>query len=322
MDDHYSNQLSVTTFNQFPFSQQQPYEYILHFPSEIAEGNVTRYLLSNGLELVIRDLKMHQSYRWQTFQETPLFELCFTLAGEMQFEANHQSYLSCNNQIGTGFIRESSVSLDQFAGDLIRTITIYLSESALQKYFFPFVPNSRQSIDSFFKRGHAQFIQRPMDINLQVILQQILHCPYSGNMKKFYLESKVLELLVVYFSQYENEKTAKQNHTWSKQDIEQIHRAKEWILHHLEAPLTIGSISKAMGINDFKLKKGFRELFGTTVFNFIREQRLAKAKHLLSIGRMNVTEVSLAVGYQNPSRFAAAFKRKFGLTPSQYRTAK
>jgi AraC-like DNA-binding protein len=319
MNDNLFNQLSATTT---PFYQKQSYEHVLHYHPDIAEGKVTRYLLRDGFELIIRDLKMHQSFQLQIYQESPLFELGFNLYGDMLFKANHKTYLTHSNQLNVSFLHESSVSLEQSAGDRIQTIGIHLTESALQDYFLQLSQDNSQTTDSFFKKGEARFIQRSTDMILQVVLQQILQCPYSGNMGKVYLESKALELLAVYFAQYENENKVKHTISWTKSDKGQIEQAKEWILCHLEHPITIRSISQAIGINEFKLKKGFRELSGSTVYNYIREQRLAKAQHLLTIGEMNVTEISLAVGYQNPSRFAAAFKNKFGITPSQYRFTK
>ncbi|MXQ54239.1 helix-turn-helix transcriptional regulator [Shimazuella alba] len=319
MHDTLFNQLSATTT---PFYQKQSYEHVLHYPPDIAEGKVTRYLLRDGFELIIRDLKMHQSFRLETYQESPLFELGFNLYGDMLFQANHKTYHTHNNQISMSFLHDSFVSLKQSAGDHILTVGIHLTESAIHDYFFQFLQDDQQTIDSFFKKGEARFLQKPTDIILQVVLQQILQCPYSGNTGKMYLESKALELLTVYFAKYENQNKAIHTIKWSKSDKEQIEQAKEWIIRHLEDPITIGSISQAIGINDFKLKKGFRELLGTTVFHYIREQRLAKAQQLLIIGEMNVTEVSIAVGYQNPSRFAAVFKNKFGITPSQYRFVK
>jgi AraC-like DNA-binding protein len=319
MNDNLFAQLSAVTS---PFYQKQTHEQVLYYPAEIADGKVTRYQLRNGFELIIRNLKMRQSFTLQTYQKSPLFELGFNLSGDMLFQSNHKTYQTQKNQISMSFLHDASVSLEQSAGDQIQTVGIHLTESALQEYFLQFLQDKNQTFDSFFKKGEARFIQKWTDVSLLVILQQILQCPYTGNIGRFYLESKALELLTVYFAQFKNENKEKHVNTWSELDKKQIEQAQIWITDHLEDPITISSISRAIGINDFKLKRGFRELLGTTVFHYIREQRLFKAQQLLSIGQMNVTEVSLAVGYQNPSRFAAVFKNKFGITPSQYRITK
>ncbi len=74
-------------------------------------------------------------------------------------------------------------------------------------------------------------------------------------------------------------------------------------------------LSRRVNLNDFKLKKGFRQVFGTSVFGYLRQVRMEQARMLLEQARMNVTQVALNVGYANPSHFAAAFKGQFGINP-------
>ncbi|WP_249664415.1 helix-turn-helix transcriptional regulator, partial [Lysinibacillus sp. D4B1_S16] len=71
-------------------------------------------------------------------------------------------------------------------------------------------------------------------------------------------------------------------------------------------------LSRLIGLNDFKLKKGFKEMYGTTVFGYLREKRLEQASLLLQNGTMNVMEVANAVGCSNPSHFAEVRKEKYG----------
>lgn len=80
---------------------------------------------------------------------------------------------------------------------------------------------------------------------------------------------------------------------------------------------SIAQLSRAVHLNEFKLKRGFRERFGTTVFGFLRQQRMESARALLQNGSRSVIEVANAVGYSNPSHFARAFKDAFGLNPSE-----
>lgn len=80
---------------------------------------------------------------------------------------------------------------------------------------------------------------------------------------------------------------------------------------------SIAQLSRSVHLNEFKLKRGFRERFGTTVFGFLRQQRMERARALLQDGNRSVIEVANAVGYSNPSHFARAFKEAFGLNPSE-----
>jgi AraC-like DNA-binding protein len=73
-----------------------------------------------------------------------------------------------------------------------------------------------------------------------------------------------------------------------------------------------------VGLNDCTLKKGFREVFGTTAFGYLHDYRLEKARQLLSLGNMKVQDIVHRVGFSDGSYFAAAFRKKFGVNPSFY----
>lgn len=101
----------------------------------------------------------------------------------------------------------------------------------------------------------------------------------------------------------------------SKNEMQKIRQARELILEGMADPPTLIELSRMIGLNDYKLKVGFKGMYGTTVFGYLREKRLEKALQLLQQGNMNVYETLLAVGYSNPSHFAQAFRGKYGVLP-------
>ncbi|MBS7810300.1 helix-turn-helix transcriptional regulator [Roseococcus pinisoli] len=78
-------------------------------------------------------------------------------------------------------------------------------------------------------------------------------------------------------------------------------------------------LARQVGLNEKKLKAGFRTQFGTSVIGFLQDVRLRAAHRLLLEGRSSVTEVAMAVGYANPSHFALMFRRRYGVSPSALR---
>ena len=70
------------------------------------------------------------------------------------------------------------------------------------------------------------------------------------------------------------------------------------------------------GINDFKLKNGFKQLYGTTVFGFLFEERMQQAMIMLTETETAIKEISISIGYKNLPNFTAAFKKRFGYPPS------
>lgn len=149
------------------------------------------------------------------------------------------------------------------------------------------------------------------------LLDEIVHCEARGAARQLHLEAKGLELLAAWVDHLEGERSALVR--LNAHDIERLERARQLLLARMLAPPRIAELARLAGLNEAKLKAGFRAHFGDTVYGYLRQQRLGEAERLLRQGRYNVTEVALRVGYANPSKFAAAFKARFGVSPSHVR---
>ncbi len=100
-------------------------------------------------------------------------------------------------------------------------------------------------------------------------------------------------------------------------DREKILKAREILLKHIGEPITIKALSRKVAINECYLKKGFKEIFGTTIFDFYQGQRMEHAKYLLYDKGLSVTEVSMMLGYSSISHFSTAFKKHTGIKPCE-----
>ena len=77
-------------------------------------------------------------------------------------------------------------------------------------------------------------------------------------------------------------------------------------------------LARLVNLNDFKLKQGFRQAFGTTAYSYLKELRLQRAQTLLRDQNKSVTETAFTVGYCNIGDFGIAFKRRFGVSPKYF----
>lgn len=98
-------------------------------------------------------------------------------------------------------------------------------------------------------------------------------------------------------------------------DLRRIDQARRMIDAEPAGDWTIGRLARAAGLNERKLKAGFRVQAGTSVRAYLQDARLSAARALIEDGRANVTEAALAVGYANPSYFARLFRRRYGMAP-------
>ena len=124
--------------------------------------------------------------------------------------------------------------------------------------------------------------------------------------------------MILAFSVAAFAQTTEKNET-KPTEKEKIFKVKEIILNSLNNPPTIQEISLSIGMNQCYLKKGFKEIFGTTVYEFVQEQRMLKAKLLLSTTDSTVSQVADCIGFSSPSNFSLAFKKFTGVFPSELR---
>ena len=153
---------------------------------------------------------------------------------------------------------------------------------------------------------------------VQNIIHSIIHCTFEGQARTFFLEAKALELLALYL--VATEQTPK-NYIYCKSeyDRERLFFAKTYLLQHYEMPPTIAELARIAGINEFKLKNGFKELFGDTIHNFVNNYKMDIALKILSEGQTKASQVAFDLGFSSLQHFSKAFRQKFGYPPSRVR---
>ncbi len=155
----------------------------------------------------------------------------------------------------------------------------------------------------------------PMLPALHTVLTQLMHCPLTCSLKRLFLEAKVLELLALQLGQYEQ--TASMAIA-RPPDYEKIVESRRLLEAHFDNPPTLAELSRLVGLNVSKLKKGFKAAFGEPIYNWVLTYRLERAYQLLQSGQFTISEVAYQVGYQHPAHFTTAFKKKFGVVPSHF----
>lgn len=149
---------------------------------------------------------------------------------------------------------------------------------------------------------------------LRGVIEELMEAGQPGYIRRIFLEAKILEALSFQLEKLESNQNAAV--VFNKEDITRLHNARTIIEKNLQTPCSLIELARKSGLNDYKLKKGFKSLFGHTVFGYLFEQRMERAYKLLEDGH-SVSLASEEVGYKNPHHFTAAFKKKFNLLPSQ-----
>lgn len=101
-------------------------------------------------------------------------------------------------------------------------------------------------------------------------------------------------------------------------DRERILYARDYLLTHLDAPPSLPQLAAIVGMNEFKLKRGFKEVFNQPPFTYLAGVRLEMARTALEKKEKNITQIAFELGYASLQHFSAAFKKKFGVPPGRF----
>jgi len=164
--------------------------------------------------------------------------------------------------------------------------------------------------DLIFKRKTNEY--------LKLIIQDLYKLNFDEGLNNLYIQSRILELLFLELNTLTQKQSISQRPLkLDEQDIEAIKKAKDILLFNMQNPPSIIELSRMVAINDFKLKKGFKEIFGTTPYELLLDYRLELSKKLLQEGVMNINEISNYIGYKHTQSFSKAFIKKYGIQPKK-----
>ena len=178
--------------------------------------------------------------------------------------------------------------------------------------------------EDFFKVTHSNTETTYYQIStiptpMQATIHQIFNCSYSGSTGRLYLEGKAMELIAGKLAQLESCRNKRDSETTLRpDDIERIYYARELLVHDLEHPPRLIELARSVGLTHNKLTVGFREVFETTPFNYLRDMRICKAKLLLDEGMMNVTEAAVFSRILFSQPFRQGLRTVFWIAPGTY----
>jgi AraC-like DNA-binding protein len=171
------------------------------------------------------------------------------------------------------------------------------------------------------KTGTEPFIhQSNYSVSIAECLNEMLDNEYKDLVRATFLESQAVRLLSLQLKQYfDDMENPSEQKILREYDIEKLVEAKKILLSNLKNPPTIPALSKLVGINQQKLKSGFKSIFAMTIGAFVRSERLKLGKMLLLQNHQSVRDVAIEVGYSNPSNFTKWFKKSYGVYPKNFK---
>jgi len=259
------------------------------------------HTLHLGFESDFETIEMHFTLKGKSTAHTSQFDK------QISFSSNSHNLLYTNGLGGKM----------QWESQLFQLCEINLRPD----FFTRFLPTDHLLFEQFrnaIEKGQSSLLHpQHYQINHQMyqIIEQIIHCDKKGVFKRLFLEAKVIELLLLQLEQFYGDQPYQGS--LKRSDIDKIYAVRDFMVHNLDSTHSLLDLAHQVGTNDFILKKGFKELFGTTVFSFWAHEKMEHAKQLLAEQALTVSEVSERIGYKNQRHFSTAFKKKYGFSPSE-----
>lgn len=288
-----------------------------HYPAALGQGFYREMQLREGMELAIADYQTYKEIVTQSCDREHPLEYTFHIPQHNQNGSEPISYIFCGSGMAPGSKNQ------QIAYQPTKWVSVHIEPDVFESFAGtpndP-IPSSLQHLVRdpsqlfYIRRGQAT----PA---MQIILQQIWQCPYQGFTKRLFLESKVWELMALILEQeleYQQEKPLVAK--LKPDDVDRLYQAKAILQQNLAHPPSLMQLARQVGLNECILKQGFRQIFDTTVFGYLRQCRMEQARLLLMQGQISINEAAQTVGYSSQSRFANAFRKTFGVNPKAFST--
>jgi AraC-like DNA-binding protein len=277
-----------------------------------------------GIHISHGNMQLHENIDLRMQSDSSVVEMHFSLSGKSSAAmlGNKRSFSFSDQQHNVYYMPsfEGTLSAEKHK-EANRVFEIHFTEN----YFKRLTGSGNAILENFASQMDRKQVsimsEQNMNITNQmhVLVNEIIHCQQSGPLKRIFLEAKALELLMLQIEQFGTATLQKKNAFVKDYDIEKIHHAKYLLEQNLQNPYSLTDLAHQVALNDFKLKKGFKELFNTTVFSYLRELRMQEAWRMLFDENRAVKDVAEYCGYEHVQHFSTAFKKKFGVTPGKIR---
>ena len=284
----------------------------------IAIGTTQDFIVDEGVIVlkISNDLDNNRDFNYDIDKNHIQFHFC--LKGSCKFLFNNSSY-SFPVENGSSIMlynpqQELPINASLDSGSLVLSVLI-----SIKKFHGLFSKQADQI--SFLNQeniGNKFYKEKKMGPMISVVLNQMIQQSLHESTYKLYLRAKVFELMSLYFNKDKEMDIEQCPFLVDDKNIKKIRLAKDIIISRMIEPPTLNELANEVEISLKKLKQGFKQVYGASVYVFLLDYKMQVSKRLLSSGNYNVNEVALRVGYSTATHFINAFKKKFGTTPKKY----
>ncbi|PHQ59733.1 MAG: AraC family transcriptional regulator [Maribacter sp.] len=284
----------------------------------VAQGSFTEVLIEDGFYVLKIQNDTSEIKRIARDIDSTFIQFHFCLKGRAKFIFNEGRYALDVSEENSLLLYNTQQDLhmnlelaaNSWLVSIVMTIRKFHSLFSKEANYIPFLsPENKE------KKYYAQEFVSPA---IAVVLSQVMNYNLHPSIKELYIRGKVYELISLYFNKNEDADAEQCPFLVDEDNVKRIRQAKEIMISRMVEPPTLVELAEEIGLSLKKLKEGFKQVYGDSVFSFLFDYKMEYARRMLESGQYNVNEVGLRVGYSTASHFISAFKKKYGTTPKKY----
>lgn len=300
-------------------------DYVLQLPAHIGKGYYKVVELPNGLQVLLSDILYNTDVMYRRKKTDNYFcILYFTdveLSEPMQFVRNGKQHIDKS-------ARRSGISLVSSINDMsftynektkARCIELLLPEhwinTNLNKY------DELHLLMRFNQQQNSIVYPVPFDAQNRMLFDEVFETDATSPMQQMIVKNRILLLLEHFLAKVHRKLDENSNGGLRKiksADLGKLMEIESLLVRNLsQPPPTIVTLAANSNMSVSKLKSTFKKVYGTGIYEYYQKNRMLKAKAMLLTGKYNVKEVGSNLGYTNLSNFSLAFKKEFGILPSE-----
>jgi AraC-like DNA-binding protein len=284
----------------------------------VAEGSFNEVLIEDGFFVLKIQNDTPHIQKVSREIDSSFIQFHFCLKGNAKFVYNDGRYALEVSEQNSLLLYNTQMDLplnldlnsNSWLVSVVMTIRKFHSLFSKEASYIPFLSEENKDKKYYTQEGVSPAIA--------VVLSQMINYNLHPSIKELYIKGKVYELISLYFNKGSEADIEQCPFLVDEDNVRRIRKAKEIMINRMAEPPTLKELSDEIGLSLKKLKEGFKQIYGDSVFSFLFDYKMEYARKMLETGQHNVNEVGLKVGYSTSSHFIAAFKKKYGTTPKKY----
>ena len=328
MNSYDSDALFESVCGQFGAEASSKFrEARFEIPSAWGRGEVNYFSFADGLTVWLSNFELNEDFEleYQCEDRSPLY-IFFLLNGRLiSQKASTEKPIELQSMeiLLTGFPASGHFSLlsPKNTSNTLAVFRIDQNKYLSKKGFgLEDLPEKLQWLFNHHSQ-EVQCLYQPdrSTLNASMLVAEVQQCNLEGLVRSCFIEGKIKELLSIFLGRaLEACNESRPGIKLGDHDVQKIKLARDILVQDLQNAPTIEQLSRKAGVNRQKLKQLFKQIFGKTIYQYLREERMQTARCLLMAKEATIQEVARQIGYENTGHFSRRFKEQFGCLPSEF----